>query len=84
MSSQFPVPELKNPQPEHEVISDTTNSLPPNIQDKETEAQIAEKEESIRQACNLRDFDALVAHATSKGGFLRDDIRRLACKSLYM
>ncbi|OJJ47721.1 hypothetical protein ASPZODRAFT_1761093 [Penicilliopsis zonata CBS 506.65] len=32
----------------------------------------------IIQACDLRDLDALVQHAISKGGLLRDDLRRLA------
>ncbi|THC99402.1 hypothetical protein EYZ11_001126 [Aspergillus tanneri] len=37
-----------------------------------------EKEAAIRRACDLRDIDALVAYATSEGGFLRDNVRRLA------
>ncbi|EAW08327.1 TBC domain-containing protein [Aspergillus clavatus NRRL 1] len=37
-----------------------------------------EKEEAIRRACDLRDFDGLVSYATSEGGFLNDDLRRLA------
>jgi hypothetical protein len=39
----------------------------------------AKKAEAIRTACDLRDIDALVSHATSKGGFLQDELRRLAC-----
>ncbi|BCR95515.1 TBC domain-containing protein [Aspergillus luchuensis] len=38
----------------------------------------AEKETAIRQACDLRDIDALVSYATSEGGFLNDDVRRTA------
>ena len=40
----------------------------------------AEKETAIRQACDLRDIDALVSYATSEGGFLNDDVRRTACE----
>ncbi|KAL4975090.1 rab-GTPase-TBC domain-containing protein [Aspergillus desertorum] len=40
-------------------------------------ARINEKAEAIRTACNLRDIDALVSHATSEGGFLRDELRQL-------
>ncbi|PWY82938.1 hypothetical protein BO70DRAFT_361855 [Aspergillus heteromorphus CBS 117.55] len=42
------------------------------------DSRALEKEIAIRQACDLRDFDALVSHATSEGGFLNDDMRRLA------
>lgn len=50
--------------------------------EEELEARATEKANAIRQACDLRDFDALVSYATSEGGFLNDDIRRVACKSL--
>ncbi|KAL4911286.1 hypothetical protein BDW74DRAFT_142710 [Aspergillus multicolor] len=40
--------------------------------------RMAEKAEAIRTACGSRDIDALVSHATSEGGFLRDELRRLA------
>ena len=53
-------------------------------QNDEIASHVAEKESAIRQACDLRDFDALVAYATSEGGFLNDDVRRLACKSSSM
>ncbi|KAL6231620.1 hypothetical protein BDW75DRAFT_219727 [Aspergillus navahoensis] len=36
------------------------------------------KDEAIRTACDLRDIDALVSHATTEGGFLRDELRQLA------
>ncbi|KAE8353135.1 rab-GTPase-TBC domain-containing protein [Aspergillus coremiiformis] len=48
------------------------------IQNEETAARLAEKEDAIRRACEMRDLDALVSYATLEGGFLRDDIRRLA------
>ncbi|KAL4752352.1 hypothetical protein BDW72DRAFT_171659 [Aspergillus terricola var. indicus] len=41
-------------------------------------ARINRKAEEIRTACDLRDINALVAHATSEGGFLRDELRQLA------
>jgi hypothetical protein len=44
-------------------------------------ARINKKAEEIRTACELRDIDALVSHATSEGGFLRDELRQLACMS---
>lgn len=37
------------------------------------------KSEAIQSACELRDVGSLVSLATSKGGFLRDELRRLAC-----
>lgn len=43
---------------------------------------VVEKTDGIRQACDLRDLDALVSYATSEGGYLRDDLRQLACKSI--
>ncbi|PYI00155.1 hypothetical protein BO71DRAFT_341530 [Aspergillus ellipticus CBS 707.79] len=50
----------------------------PERHDDEVDGRVAEKENAIRQACDLRDFDALISHATSEGGFLNDDVRRLA------
>ncbi|KAL3432395.1 rab-GTPase-TBC domain-containing protein [Aspergillus tetrazonus] len=41
-------------------------------------AHINKKAEEIRTACELRDINALVSHATSEGGFLRDELRQLA------
>lgn len=46
----------------------------------ETPRHLAEKAEAVRGACDVRDFDALVTHAISEGGFVRDDVRQLACK----
>lgn len=51
------------------------------LKNAELERRIAEKETAIRQACDLRDFDALVSYATSEGGFLNDDVRRTACEN---
>ena len=45
-------------------------------------SRLAEKADAIRKACDLQDLDALVSYATSEGGFLQDDLRRLACKSI--
>ncbi|KAL4810761.1 rab-GTPase-TBC domain-containing protein [Aspergillus unguis] len=39
---------------------------------------VSEKIEAIQRACNRRDIEALVTLATSEGGFLRDELRRLA------
>ncbi|KAL4871609.1 hypothetical protein BDV12DRAFT_164061 [Aspergillus spectabilis] len=44
----------------------------------EEPARIAKKAHDIRKACDLHDIDALVSHATSEGGFLRDELRQLA------
>ncbi|KAI9931790.1 hypothetical protein AWENTII_001560 [Aspergillus wentii] len=38
----------------------------------------AEKADAIRRACDQRDLDALVSYATSEGGFLQDELRKLA------
>lgn len=51
------------------------------LKNAELERRRAEKEKAIRQACDLRDFDALVSYATSEGGFLNDDVRRTACEN---
>lgn len=39
------------------------------------------KRKDIERACQERDITSLVAHASSKGGFLEDELRRVACKS---
>lgn len=52
-------------------------STPP---EEQIPSHLAEKADAIRRACDLRDFDALVLYAISEGGFLRDDLRQLACK----
>lgn len=74
-------PETTDDEHEKETASSDTSQVPTTGQNEEINPWAAEKEAAIRQACNLRDFDALVAHATSEGGFLHDDIRRMACKS---
>lgn len=45
-------------------------------------SRLAEKADAIRKACDLQYLDALVSYATSEGGFLQDDLRQLACKSI--
>ena len=47
-------------------------------------SRLAEKADAIRKACDLQDLDALVSYAASKGGFLQDDLRQLACKSVFI
>lgn len=45
----------------------------------DSEAQLdASKEENIRNACQSLDVDALILFAASKGGFLNDQLRKLA------
>ncbi|GMG11628.1 unnamed protein product [Aspergillus oryzae] len=62
-------------------VSENASQVLERIRNEEAAARIAEKEDKIRRACEMRDLDALVSYATSEGGFLRDDIRRQACKS---
>ncbi|QMW40413.1 hypothetical protein G4B11_003693 [Aspergillus flavus] len=59
-------------------VSENASQVLERIQNEEAAARIAEKEDKIRRACEMRDLDALVSYATSEGGFLRDDIRRQA------
>lgn len=40
---------------------------------------VTEKADLIREACEAHDLDALVSYATSEGGLLKDELRRLAC-----
>lgn len=42
------------------------------------EVPVAEKADHIRRACEARDLEALVSYATSEGGLLNDELRRLA------
>ncbi|PTU20594.1 hypothetical protein P175DRAFT_0438011 [Aspergillus ochraceoroseus IBT 24754] len=53
------------------------NSTESQVLDQDS-IRLAEKVDAIRQACNLQDLDALASYATSKGGFLQDELRRLA------
>lgn len=66
-------------EPRHSPISEGGSQGLSTSETEQTPSHIAEKAEAVRRACDLRDFDALVSHATSEGGFLRDDIRQLAC-----
>lgn len=59
--------------------SENGSQEPPASEREQTPCYIVEKAEAVRRACDLRDFDALVSYAISEGGFLRDDIRQLAC-----
>jgi hypothetical protein len=40
----------------------------------------AAKVQQILDACGENDFDAVVALATSVGGLVEDDVRKIACK----
>lgn len=55
-----------------EKSSQTTQDYPSSIDEQ--------KKNDILEACNARDIDALVRLATSSGGLLEDDVRRVACK----
>lgn len=61
--------------------SGDSSNQPSTPEEEQIPSHILGKAEGIRRACDLRDFDALVSYATSEGGFLWDDLRRLACKS---
>lgn len=50
--------------------------------DVKVDTYAAEKIHGIRKACDLRDLDALVSYATSERGYIDDDLRKLACKSV--
>ena len=64
----------QTPEKELDAIADGS------VRSPETQsAHDLEKAEAIRRACDLRDIDALVSHATSEGGLLQDELRRLAC-----
>ncbi|RAL09843.1 TBC domain-containing protein [Aspergillus homomorphus CBS 101889] len=70
-------PELVNEKKQNDVVNEgslhTTDSV-----DEAKEARAIEKTNAIRRACDLRDFDALVSYAISEGGFLNDEVRRVA------
>ncbi|OJJ86464.1 TBC domain-containing protein [Aspergillus glaucus CBS 516.65] len=57
---------------------DARDEEPVILQKEQDESHLAEKVDAIRRACDLGDLDALVSHARSEGGFLRDDLRQLA------
>lgn len=65
---------------ESKHLMDARDEEPVILQKEQDESHLAEKVDAIRRACNLGDLDALVSHARSEGGFLRDDLRQLACK----
>ncbi|KAF4159953.1 hypothetical protein CNMCM6069_000459 [Aspergillus lentulus] len=55
------------------------NDSPEKLLDPDNEyIARSKKEEAIRNACDLRDLDALVSYAISHGGLLNDDLRRSA------
>lgn len=42
------------------------------------------KKENIIEACKSQDFDSLASQATSEGGLLEDELRQIACKTVYI
>lgn len=76
-----------------DTIIDGKPNYSKDVQDSDSEqlapqkvsasSQTAKKTDSIRRACDLRDLNALVSYATSKGGFLQDGLRQLACKYIF-
>lgn len=65
---------------ESKHLIDAQDEEPVILQKEQDKCHLAEKADAIRRACDLGDLDALVSHAKSEGGFLRDDLRQLACK----
>ena len=45
-----------------------------------TGVEVPPKVKQILDACGENDFDSVAALATSVGGLLEDDVRRIACK----
>ena len=67
--------------------SDRISHTPPDekINASEHAASVhAEKEQAILTACKWKDIDSLRVLAESPGGFLKDDLRRHACKSPHL
>lgn len=58
--------------------------MPPGMDEKDVDGQgdapLQEKAHAIQDACKRRNIDELKSLALSEGGFLSDDLRRLACK----
>lgn len=53
-----------------------------SARDQELEEARAKKASAIRKACASHDVEELIAHATSEGGLLEDQLRQVACRSL--
>lgn len=62
------------------TLLDENISTPLESQARKSSNKTSEKANAIRRACDLRDLDTLVSHATSQGGLLEDELRQLACK----
>lgn len=69
---------IEEPQPS--TLLDENISTPLESQAGKSSSETSEKANAIRRACNLRDLNTLVSHATSQGGLLQDELRQLACK----
>lgn len=65
---------------ESKHLMDAQDEEPVILRKEPDQSHLAEKTDAIRRACDLGDLDALVSYARSEGGFLRDDLRQLACK----
>ena len=79
--------------PTTESLENTKTEVPVSVADEEDKNSENErisakrqeeyqKEAAIRLACSTRNLDELVFFATSEGGFLNDEVRRLACRWL--
>jgi hypothetical protein len=62
-----------------EVLNETKESMP-SFRSQEIPNQRTKKASAIRRACTEHDVEALVMHATSEGGLLEDELRKIACK----
>ncbi|PYH79922.1 TBC domain protein [Aspergillus uvarum CBS 121591] len=71
-------PEMVDEKEQNSTVTEESLHTTDSSFDETNEARATEKANAIRQACDLRDFDALVSYATSEGGFLNDDVRRVA------
>lgn len=49
------------------------------VDSKETTEEFDNKRKAIENACQSRDVEALVVHATSPGGLLTDTLRQAVC-----
>lgn len=76
-----------SPSEVHRHHDDADDDNNPSAEEKEEEEEAtqrlhSEKEARILDACERRDIEDLQALAQSSGGFLTDELRRQACKSI--
>jgi heterodisulfide reductase subunit B len=63
--------------------SDTSNESVesmPSLRSQQIASAKAAKAEAIRHACSVRDLEALASLATSEGGLMEDELRKVACE----